>query len=103
MEKGGFVYILGSRSLVLYVGVTSNLEARIHQHKSKTFRGFTAKYRVDRLLYHEHFGDIRNAIEREKQIKGWLRQRKLALIETMNPVFADLAAGWFDPVSCDWR
>jgi len=55
------------------------------------------RYRVDRLLYRECFDDIRDAITREKQLKGWLRQRKLALIETMNPDYADLAVGWFDP------
>lgn len=95
MEKGGYAYILGSLSLVLYVGVTSDLRARMFQHKAKTFRGFTAKYRVDRLLHVECFDDIRDAISREKQLIGWLRQKKLALIETTNPAYADLAAGWF--------
>ena len=96
MLKGGFVYILGSHARVLYIGVTSDLEARMFQHKTKAFRGFTARYRVDRLLYREGFDDIRDAIAREKQLKGWVRRRKLALIETMNPDYADLAAGWFD-------
>jgi putative endonuclease len=95
MQHGGYTYILGSLSLVLYVGVTSDLRARLYQHKAKTFRGFTAKYRVDRLLYFEAFDDIRDAIAREKRIKGWLRQKKLALIETANPAYLDLAAGWF--------
>ncbi len=97
MEKGGYTYSAGSLSLTLYIGVTADLTKRIYEHKTKAFRGFTAKYRVDRLLYREHYPDIRDAIAREKQLKGWLRQRKLALIETINPCFADLAAGWFDP------
>lgn len=96
MSKGGCTYILGSLSLVLYIGVTSDIAARMYQHKTKAFRGFTAKYRVDRLLYREFFDDIRDAIAREKQLKGWLRQKKLALIETTNPGHLDLAAGWFD-------
>ncbi len=97
MQKGGFVYILGSHARVLYIGVTSDLLRRMYEHKAKVLRGFTARYRVDRLLYRECFDDIRDAIVREKQLKGWLRRRKLALIETMNPDFTDLAAGWFDP------
>jgi putative endonuclease len=97
MRKGGCTYILGSLSLVLYVGVTSDIIKRMYQHKTKSFRGFTAKYNVDRLLYREFFDDIRDAIARERQLKGWLRQRKLALIETTNPGYLDLALGWFDP------
>jgi putative endonuclease len=97
MQKGGCTYILGSHSRVLYVGVTSDIAGRMYQHKTKSFRGFTAKYNVDRLLYREFFDDIRDAIARERQLKGWLRQKKLALIETANPGYLDLAAGWFDP------
>jgi putative endonuclease len=97
MRKGGYVYILGSLSLVRYIGVTSDLTRRMYEHKTKLFRGFTAKYRVHRLLYFERFDDIRDAIAREKKLKGWLRQKKLALIETSNPGYADLASGWFDP------
>jgi putative endonuclease len=97
MRKGGCTYILGSLSLVLYVGVTSDIIKRMYQHKTKSFRGFTAKYNVDRLLYREFFDDIRDAIARERQVKGWLRQKKLALIETANPGYLDLAAGWFGP------
>jgi putative endonuclease len=97
MKKGGGTYILGSLSHVLYIGVTSDIVARMYQHKTKSFRGFTAKYHVDRLLYREFFDDIRDAIAREKQLKGWLRQKKLALTETANSGFLDLAAGWFDP------
>ena len=97
MQKGGCTYILGSFSRVLYIGVTSDIVGRMYQHKTKSFRRFTAKYNVDRLLYREFFDDIRDAISRERQLKGWLREKKLALIETANPGFVDLAAGWFDP------
>ena len=91
------VYIVASPSGVLYVGMTNDLPRRVTEHKQKLVLGFTAKYNCHRLMYYENFGAPADAIAREKQIKGWLRQRKLALIETMNPVFADLAAGWFDP------
>ena len=84
------VYILASKSRVLYVGVTSNLPQRIQQHKNKTFPGFTAKYNVDRLVYVEATSDARSAIEREKQIKGWLREKKIALIESINPTWEEL-------------
>ena len=69
MEKGGFFYIMGSLSMTLYCGVTSKLEQRVGQHKTKALPEFTAKYNVDRLLHHEQFGDIRDAIAREKEVK----------------------------------
>ncbi|MGC2110122.1 MAG: GIY-YIG nuclease family protein [Candidatus Korobacteraceae bacterium] len=70
------VYILGSISGTLYVGITSNLQFRVRQHKEHTFRGFTAKYDVDRLLYYETHEDVLLAIQREKQLKGWRRERR---------------------------
>jgi putative endonuclease len=76
--------------------VTSDLEKRVWEHKNKAVRGFTARYNVDRLLYYEFYPKITAAIAREKQLKGWLRQRKLDLIATMNPNFADLAPDLFD-------
>jgi len=94
--KGGFTYIVASRSMVLYIGVTSDLEKRVWEHKNKAVRGFTARYNVDQLLYYEFFPAIADAIVREKQLKGWLRQRKLDLIATMNPNFVDLATDLFD-------
>jgi putative endonuclease len=89
--KGGFVYILASKSGVLYVGVTNRLRRRIIEHRLKLVDGFSARYNVDRLVYYEKFGNIRNAIVREKQIKGWLRAKKIALIESANPRWKDLA------------
>ena len=88
--KGGFVYILAGKSGVLYVGVTANLYVRVVQHRQKLIDGFTKKYNISRLVHYEQFGDIRNAIAREKQLKGWLRRRKIALIESTNPTWRDL-------------
>ena len=86
------VYILASASRVLYIGVTGDLLHRVREHKEKRVPGFTARYRVTLLAYFEAFGDIRIAIAREKQLKGWLRSRKIALIESFNPHWQDLAA-----------
>jgi putative endonuclease len=91
----GYVYIMTNRSRTLYTGVTSNLQERVFQHKNKLVAGFTSKYRIDRLVYFEETPDIRDAIAREKQIKGWTRARKLALIESMNPDWRDLSADGF--------
>ena len=90
------VYILGSLSGTLYIGITSNLPFRVRQRKEHTIRGFTAKYVVDRLLYYETFGEVSTAIAREKQLKGWKRERKIALIEKSNPQWMDLSHGWYD-------
>jgi len=89
--KGGFVYILASNSGVLYTGVTARLDVRLIQHRNAKPGTFTAKYNVNRLVYFERFGHIRAAIAREKQIKGWLRARRIALIERTNPGWHDLA------------
>jgi putative endonuclease len=93
------VYIMASASGVLYVGVTNNLERRVSQHQQKLVGGFTARYNVRKLVYYEPYGDIRVAIAREKQIKGWLRKRKIALIESMNPSWKDLSAKALDVFS----
>jgi putative endonuclease len=93
--KGGFVYILASESGVLYTGVTNNLNRRIAEHQLKMVEGFSKKYNVTRLVHYEPFADIRDAIAREKQIKGWLRARKIALIESSNPRWKDLAEDLF--------
>jgi putative endonuclease len=90
------VYILSSISGRLYVGITSNLRFRVRQHKEHTFRGFTAKYEVGRLLYFETFGEVLAAIRREKQLKGWRREKKISLTETTNPHWKDLSRGWYD-------
>jgi putative endonuclease len=84
------VYIMASR--VLYIGVTSDLLRRVREHKERKVPGFTARYGVTELVYFEAFGDIRVAIAREKQLKGWLRSRKIALIESFNPRWKDLSA-----------
>ena len=90
-----YVYILATRSRrVLYVGVTGDLERRIGQHKSREVPGFTARYNVDVLVHVEVFPSPTEAIAREKQIKGWNRAKKEALISTGNPDWTDLAAGW---------
>ena len=86
------VYILANPSGVLYTGITNHLERRVAQHKQQLLSGFTKKYEVVRLVYFEAYGDIRNAISREKQIKRWRREKKLALIRNVNPKFLDLSA-----------
>jgi putative endonuclease len=85
-----FVYIAASRSRTLYTGVTNNLQRRITEHRMGTLPGFTKLYKIHRLAYFESFGDIRDAILREKQIKSWRREKKVALIEAANPTWADL-------------
>jgi putative endonuclease len=90
-----YVYILTNRSKTLYTGVTGNLEKRAFEHKNGITPGFTSRYKIDRLVYFERFGDIGDAIAREKQIKGLTRLKKMALIVSMNPEWKDLSAGWF--------
>jgi putative endonuclease len=88
------VYIMSSPSRTLYVGVTNNLERRVFEHKEEKPGSFTARYKVTRLAYYEEFGDINEAIAREKQIKIMLRSRKIELIESMNPQWKDLSGEW---------
>ena len=90
----GYTYIMGSHSGTLYIGVTSDLNTRVKQHKNGTFEGFSKKYGCTRLLYYEEYDDIRIAIGREKQLKGWRREKKLNLIRISNPNFKDLAELW---------
>ena len=92
-EHRYFVDILSSRTRRLYVGVTNDLERRVAQHKRRNVWGFTSRYNVDRLAYYEETSDIRAALERERHIKGWVRVRKIELVESMNPSWEDLAAG----------
>ena len=89
-----YVYILASRSRVLYTGVTNDLGRRVREHKAGESEGFTKRYRVHRLVFFESFRDVRAAIAREKQIKLWRREKKVALIEAQNPTWEDLAAEW---------
>jgi putative endonuclease len=92
VEKSYFVCIMSNNSKMLYTGVTNDVEIRALQHKSKQIPGFTQKYNLYKLVYFEAFRDIREAIRREKQIKGWRRSKKIALIEAVNPKWLDLAA-----------
>ena len=95
MEKQGFVYILASsKHGTLYIGVTSDLLARLHQHREGLIKGFTTRYGIHRLVHFETFDDIRTAIGREKQLKKWNRDWKLNLIEASNPGWIDLAEGF---------
>ena len=84
-----------NKSKTLYTGVTNNLQRRIFEHKNKLNPGFTSKYNIDKLVYYEESNDIKSVIAREKQIKGWLRAKKIQLIESMNPGWKDLSHDWF--------
>jgi putative endonuclease len=95
MKKSYFVYIMSNTAKVLYTGVTNDVELRAFEHKSKRIPGFTQKYNLHKLVYFERFADVREAIRREKQIKGWLRSKKVALIESANPQWLDLAEDHF--------
>ena len=90
-----YVYIMASRSRVLYVGVTNDLARRVDEHKRSLGAGFTSRYRVTRLVYFEEFGDILDAIAREKEIKGWTRSRKIGLIEDRNSTWEDVSFFFF--------
>lgn len=86
-----YVYILTNlKNTVLYTGVTNNLIRRVYEHKNKLTKGFSEKYHVDKLVYYEETGDVTSAISREKQIKGWIRAKKIKLILSFNPTFKDL-------------
>jgi putative endonuclease len=96
VHRSYWVYIVANRKNgTIYTGVTNSLERRIGQHKRKEVDSFTRRYAVDRLVYFEEFRDVQNAIARETEIKGWLRARKIALIEKENPEWDDLSAGWY--------
>jgi putative endonuclease len=86
-----YVYIMASISRVLYVGVTNDLTRRVYEHKHELVKGFSSRYRIDRLVYCETCSDIESAIAREKQLKNWRRDKKLALIHQQNPEWDDLA------------
>jgi putative endonuclease len=90
-----YVYIITNRSWTLYTGVTNDLARRVWEHKHKSTKSFTSRYRMGKLVYYEAFRDIRDAIAREKQIKGWTRARKMVLIKAANPAGRDLSEGWF--------
>lgn len=95
MARQYYVYIMTNKSRTLYTGVTNNLERRVYEHKQKFVPGFTARYNITRLVYFEATRDVYAAIAREKQIKGWLRSKKIALIESVNPDWQDLSVEWY--------
>jgi putative endonuclease len=91
-----YVYLMASLSRIVYTGMTSDLVRRVWEHRNGTTGGFTARYRVHRLVYFEEYRNARLATARERQIKGWTRERKLRLIEAGNAEWIDLAAAWFE-------
>ncbi len=96
MAKRGYTYILATRKHgTLYIGVTSNLLRRVHQHKTGHHEGFTKRYSIHRLVYFEEFDDITDALYREKQLKKWNRSWKVELIESVNPNWRDLTQDLF--------
>ena len=95
MSKEYSVYIMTNKSRTLYTGVTGDLMRRVYKHKNKLVAGFTSKYNIKQLVYYESTPNVYSALQREKQIKGWLRSKKIALIESINPEWKDLSAGWF--------
>jgi putative endonuclease len=92
--KHYYVYIMTNRSQTLYTGVTNSLERRVYEHKHKLTPGLTSKYNIDRLVFYEETNDVYAAITREKEIKNWLRAKKIALIESKNPQWRDLSEDW---------
>jgi putative endonuclease len=93
-EYDFFVYIAASRSLQLYVGVTNSVMRRMGEHRERRPGTYTARYNIDRLVYYEHFQYVYNATARETELKTWNRERKIALIESMNPTWRDLSEDW---------
>ncbi len=93
-EHNYSVYIVCSRSGTLYIGMTNSIYRRALEHKRGEVEGFASKHRCDRLVYYESFDDVHKAIGREKQLKGWTRAKKIALIESRNPRWQDLAETW---------
>jgi putative endonuclease len=104
MHEGSyFTYIMASRSRTLYVGMTGNLQRRVFEHKWKEHDGFTARYNCDRLVWFERHQDVQMAIAREKELKGWRRSKKIALIESANAAWVDLSRDWYDYEPADYR
>ena len=97
MVRRYYVYIVASKTRVIYVGMTGFLMARVLRHRAGEGGEFTRQYRVHRLVYAESFGNVENAIARETEIKKWRREKKVALIRAKNPTWGDLAEGWGGP------
>jgi putative endonuclease len=94
VEHKYWIYIVASLSGTLYIGMTDNIDRRIREHKSGGIEGFSSRYRCNRLVYFESYEDVNRAIGREKQLKGWRREKKIVLIERRNPRWEDLAEKW---------
>src|SRR4051794_6062687 len=94
-EREYFVYILANKMRRLYVGMTNDLERRLWEHRTKAVHGFTSRYNIDRLVWYESTTAVVEAIKREKEIKAWRREKKIALIESDNAGWSDLAREWF--------
>lgn len=96
MTRRYYVYIMTNRSRTLYVGVTNDLERRVHEHKSESIEGFTKRYKLNRLVYLDATSSIEGAINREKELKKWRRSKKIDLIEAANPGWKDLSEDWYE-------
>ena len=96
MSKEYYVHIMTNKSRTLYTGVTNDLMRRVYEHKNKLVKGFTSRYNIQYLVYYESTSSIYSALEREKQIKSWLRAKKIALIDSMNPEWKDLSEEWHE-------
>ena len=99
-QRTYYVYILASKSRVLYIGMTGFLMARVLQHRAGEGSGFTRRYQIHRLVYFQTFRNVGDAISRETELKKWRREKKIALIEERNPVWEDLAEGWGAQYRC---
>jgi len=97
-----YTYMVASRSLTLYVGMTGDLEKRVFEHKVRIREGFSSKFNCDRLVWLERYVDPSNAIAREKQLKRWRREKKIALITRDNPTWVDLSEGWYTAEQRVW-
>lgn len=89
-NKTYYVYILTNKSFTLYTGVTNNLQRRVWEHKNKLIGGFTNKYNIDKLVYFEEYNQVTEALNREKQVKSWTRQKRIDLIKSQNPTFEEI-------------
>ncbi|HWW16663.1 MAG TPA: GIY-YIG nuclease family protein [Candidatus Dormibacteraeota bacterium] len=96
-DRRYFVYVTANASKRLYTGMTNSIRRRVREHELKLTPGYAAQYNITRLVYFESFEDVRNAIEREKQIKAWTRAKRLALVESTNPKWDDLSREWDQP------
>jgi putative endonuclease len=94
--KTFYVYIMSSESGTLYVGMTSDIKRRVYEHRNHLIPGFTDKYNIDKLLYFESISDAASAINSEKQIKTWRREKKVSLIDSINAAWNDLSTDWYD-------